>query len=212
MSEVKNIIFDLGGVIFDIDYNRTIEAFRNLGIEDAGFLYSKSSQISLFDDLEKGNISDLEFYDGIRKLSKKDLSDEQIRDAWNAILIGLPEKNVAMLKELKNTYRIFLLSNTNNIHEQAYRKMVIEQYGSFIFDELFEKMYLSHHIQMRKPDREIFNFVLNDNNLSADQTIFIDDSPQHVKGAIQTGIGAYLLKQESITDFISSKLNIKAGR
>ena len=117
-----------------------------------------------------------------------------------------------MLKELKNTYRIFLLSNTNNIHEQAYRKMVIEQYGSFIFDELFEKMYLSHHIQMRKPDREIFNFVLNDNNLSADQTIFIDDSPQHVKGAIQTGIGAYLLKQESITDFISSKLNIKAGR
>ena len=94
MKNCKNIIFDLGGVILDIDYNSTIRAFSNLGISDASLLYSKSSQNNLFDELEKGNISDEEFYTGIRKLSNRNISDIEIRDAWNAILIGLPDENV----------------------------------------------------------------------------------------------------------------------
>jgi glucose-1-phosphatase len=197
----KNIILDLGGVILDIDYKRTIEAFRKLGIRNADTFYSQATQVKLFDDLEKGMISDQDFYSGIRKISESSLTDDQIRDAWNAILIGLPQENVTILSNLKKDHRLFLLSNTNSIHEKAYREMIIKQYGHFIFDDLFEKMYLSHHIHMRKPDEEIFRFVLADGKLNPDETCFIDDSPQHVYGAGKTGISTFLMKDQKLIEF-----------
>ena len=202
MTLSKNIIFDLGGVILTIDYKRTIEAFRNLGISNAEELYSKAAQSSLFDTLEKGLLSENNFFTAIRLLSDKPISNNQIKEAWNAILIGLPEENISVLEKLKNNHRLFLLSNTNSIHETAYKEMIVKQYGSFIFDELFEKMYLSHHVHMRKPEPEIFNYVLSDSNLDINETCFIDDSPQHVEGARGVGIRSYLLKNESIGEFV----------
>ena len=202
MTLSKNIIFDLGGVILTIDYKRTIEAFRNLGISNAEDLYSKAAQSSLFDTLEKGLLSENNFFTAIRLLSDKPISNNQIKEAWNAILIGLPEENISVLEKLKNNHRLFLLSNTNSIHETAYKEMIVKQYGSFIFDELFEKMYLSHHVHMRKPEPEIFNYVLSDSNLDINETCFIDDSPQHVEGARGVGIRSYLLKNESIGEFV----------
>ena len=204
MTLSKNIIFDLGGVILTIDYKRTIEAFRNLGISNAEELYSKAAQSSLFDTLEKGLLSENNFFTAIRLLSDKPISNNQIKEAWNAILIGLPEENISVLEKLKNNHRLFLLSNTNSIHETAYKEMIVKQYGSFIFDELFEKMYLSHHVHMRKPEPEIFNYVLSDSNLDINETCFIDDSPQHVEGARGVGIRSYLLKNESIGEFVNS--------
>lgn len=200
----KNIIFDLGGVILTIDYKRTIEAFRDLGIISAETLYSKAAQSSLFDNLEKGLISENDFYDGIRLISDRQISNIQIKDAWNAILIGLPEENVLLLEKLKKTHRLFLLSNTNSIHEKAYREMIIKQYGTFIFDELFEKMYLSHHVHMRKPEPEIFKYVLSDSKLNINETCFIDDSPQHVEGAGKAGIRSFLLKNENVVELVNS--------
>jgi FMN phosphatase YigB (HAD superfamily) len=205
MKEFKNIIFDLGGVILDIEYEKTIEAFRDLGVEGAGILYSKSSQISLFDDLEKGNISEEEFYDRFRKLSKTELRNDQIRNAWNALLIGLPELNVKLLSDLKKKHRLFLLSNTNVIHEAAYREMITKQYGRFIFDELFEKMYLSHHLHLRKPDAEIFEYVIKDSKLSKDETCFIDDSPQHVEAARKVRISSFHMKNKSLVEIIDNE-------
>lgn len=200
----KNIIFDLGGVVLDIDYNLSIKAFQKLGIPDAEKLYSKSSQIPLFDQLEKGNISEEEFYSGIRKLSGRDITDDEIRNAWNAMLIGLPENNVRMLRRLKQSYHLFLLSNTNAIHETGYVKMIEKQYGSFIFNGLFEKIYLSHQIHLRKPDPEIFRYVLRDSNLEITETCFIDDSPQHVQGARETGLAAFHMKEKSLDDFFTN--------
>ena len=204
MTLSKNIIFDLGGVILTIDYKRTIEAFRNLGISNAEDLYSKAAQSSLFDTLEKGLLSENNFFTAIRLLSDKPISNNQIKEAWNAILIGLPEENILVLEKLKNNHRLFLLSNTNSIHETAYKEMIVKQYGSFIFDGLFEKMYLSHHIHMRKPEPEIFEYVLSDSNIDINETCFIDDSPQHVEGARGVGIRSYLLKNESIGEFVNS--------
>ncbi len=200
----KNIIFDLGGVILTIDYKRTIEAFRDLGIISAETPYSKAAQSSLFDNLEKGLISENDFYDGIRLISDRQISNIQIKDAWNAILIGLPEENVLLLEKLKKTHRLFLLSNTNSIHEKAYREMIIKQYGTFIFDVLFEKMYLSHHVHMRKPEPEIFKYVLSDSKLNINETCFIDDSPQHVEGAGKAGIRSFLLKNENVVELVNS--------
>ncbi len=207
MTLNKNIIFDLGGVILTIDYKRTIEAFRNLGIVNADTLYSKAAQTSLFDNLEKGLISENDFFDGIRLISDKQITNNQIKDAWNAILIGLPEENVVFLEKLKKTHRLFLLSNTNSIHEKAYREMIVKQYGTFIFDELFEKMYLSHHVHMRKPEREIFEYVLFDSKLNINETCFIDDSPQHVDGAEKVGIRSFLLKNENFEELVNSLIS-----
>ncbi len=210
MSYFKNIIFDLGGIVLDIDYNRTIDAFRKLGIHDAEKLYSQVSQINLFDDLEKGLISEKEFYSGMRKLSGHDISDEQIEDAWNSLIIRLPEENVDLLFELKRKHRLFLLSNTNLIHERCYRNLITEEYVRFIFDELFEKMYLSHHIQLRKPDPAIFKYVLKDADIDIRESCFLDDSKQHVESATKLGLASFLVK-ESLTEFFSNRFSEKTG-
>ena len=189
----KNLILDLGGVILDINYQNTIDAFKAIGIEQAETLYSQQSQNPLFDLLEKGMISEGDFFSELRKLSKTDHSDDVLRKCWNAILVGLPEENLKTLYELKKNYRLFLLSNTNSIHESEYRKMIIRQYGSFVFDDIFEKMYLSHHIHLRKPSKEIFEFVLNDSHLNKEESFFIDDSKQHVEGARNAGIESILM-------------------
>ena len=192
-NQHKNLILDLGGVILDINYQNTIDAFKAIGIEQAGTLYSQQSQIPLFDLLEKGLIGEKEFFSELRKLSGTEHDDEVLRKCWNAILIGLPEENLRTLYDLKKKYRLFLLSNTNSIHESQYRKMIIKQYGSFVFDDIFEKMYLSHHIHLRKPGQEIFEYVINDSNLKKEETFFVDDSKQHVEGARSVGIESILM-------------------
>jgi FMN phosphatase YigB (HAD superfamily) len=200
---IKNIIFDLGGVILDIDYNLTIKAFEQLGMKDAGHLYSKAEQNPLFDNLEKGLITENEFFDGMRKLSGLSLTNDQIRIAWNSLIIDLPVENVDLLNRLRKSYRIFLLSNTNSIHEKHYREMIIEKYGVFVFDNLFEKSYLSHHVHMRKPDPEIFEYVIVDANLKKEETLFIDDSPQHIQTATKLGIHSEHLNGEWVGEMLA---------
>lgn len=190
--EKKNLVLDLGGVIIEVNYHRTIDAFKAIGIPQAEKLYSQQSQIELFDQLEKGNITEKEFYDEIRGLGNCHHDDTTLRDCWNAILIGLPDENIKALFELKKKYRLFLLSNTNSIHETAYRALITKQYGTFIFDDIFEKMYLSHHIHLRKPMKEIFDYVIEDSHLNRSETLFIDDSIQHVEGARKAGIDSLL--------------------
>jgi HAD superfamily hydrolase (TIGR01509 family) len=191
---IKNIIFDFGGVILNIDYNKPEQEFTKLGIENFHDLYSKARQSHLFDDFEKGLVSPEEFRERLRIISEKPLTNEEIDYAWNSILIDLPEQNVAFLQKLKTKNRLFLLSNTNAIHEAAFRKIIIRQYGSYILDGLFEKIYFSHHIHRRKPDKEIFQFVINENKLIAAETLFIDDSPQNIEGSKKTGLQAMLVE------------------
>jgi putative hydrolase of the HAD superfamily len=191
----------LGGVIFDIDYHRTERAFISLGIKNFHELFSQAKQSHLFDEFEKGLISPEDFRNKLRILTGLAMTDNEIDDAWNAILIDVPTANVDFLKNLKKRYRLFLLSNTNAIHETAFMPMIVKKYGSYIFEELFEKIYLSHHIHLRKPDKEIFLHVINENHLVPEETLFIDDSPQHVGGAKAVGLQAlWLEKGKKITD------------
>lgn len=204
----KNLILDLGGVILDIDYQRTINAFQALGIPKANELYSQQVQNPVFDLLEKGMIDEMEFYEEIRRISRLELSNDEIRKCWNAILIGLPPENTQTLYQLKKKYRLFLLSNTNAIHELAYRQMIIDQYGEFVFDGIFEKMYLSHRIHLRKPDAEIFQFVIENAQLKLEDTLFIDDSIQHVEGAKKVGLDALLMpKNLLLGQFLEKELS-----
>ncbi|MBP6335308.1 MAG: HAD family phosphatase [Bacteroidia bacterium] len=205
---IRNIIFDLGGVLFDINYQNIIDDFKKLGIQQFDSLYTQLKQDHLFDQLETGAISASQFRDTIRSIAKQDFDDSQIDLAWNSILIGFPQRNVNLLLELKKQYRIFLLSNTNEIHETAFRKMFQAEHESRDFDLLFEKVYLSHRIHLRKPDPEIFNLVLRENNLILEETLFIDDSLQHVKGAESIGLHSYCLKKDEWVGDIIKTYNL----
>lgn len=204
--QVKNIIFDLGGVIIDIDYHLASAAFKKLGIVDFDNFYSKAKQSTLFDDFEKGIISNTQFRNTLRQYLPDEISDRQIDDAWNAMLIGIPSHRIDFLQSLAKRYRIFLLSNTNKIHIDAFTSMNDEKFGKGYFESIFEKYYYSSVIGMRKPEAEIFEFVLAENKLIKEETIFVDDSIQHVEGALNTGLHAELLKVE-VGESIEVKYN-----
>lgn len=189
---IKNIIFDLGGVIFGVDYHRTSIAFKNLGCDNFDELYSQQKQSGLFDELETGKISTQAFINEMLRLLPNGVTPKQVIDAWNAMLIGAPQARLCKLQEHKQNYRTFLLSNTNAIHEEAFTKMIREQNNIDSFSYFFESTYFSHHIGLRKPNKEVFEFVLEQNNLQPNETLFIDDSPQHLLGAKSVGINVVL--------------------
>lgn len=193
-ASVKNIIFDFGGVILNIDYKLTEAAFARLGLTDFARIYSQASQNNLFDVFEKGLIPSSQFRIEIRKYIG-DASDEQIDEAWNSMLLDLPEERIRLLDMLKKTHRLFLLSNTNEIHFTAFTAYINDKFKRDVFSDVFEKAYVSHKLKMRKPDPEIFKFVLAENKLKEDETLFIDDSIQHIEGAKQLGIKTIHLKK-----------------
>jgi FMN phosphatase YigB (HAD superfamily) len=197
MKTFENIIFDLGGVIINLDYNRTAQAFIDLGLKNFNEIYSKAQQSHLFDDFEKGTMPPENFRAELRKYLPSETTDEQIDKAWNAMLLDIPVHRVEWLRKVGERYRIFLLSNTNTIHVDSFTKMADNVYGQGEFERVFERHYYSCQMGMRKPDAEIFERVLQENNLDKSRTLFIDDSIQHVEGAIRTGLHAELLKVES---------------
>jgi len=203
-TSIKNIIFDFGGVILNIDYILTEQAFAKLGLKDFDRIYSQATQKELFDVFEKGLISPVDFRNGIRKFIHDDVSDSQIDEAWNSMLLDLPVERVRLLDKLKTKYRIFLLSNTNQIHCDTFSDTLQKKLSRDIFSDVFEKTYFSHKVKMRKPNAEIFEWVLKENNLRKNETLFVDDSIQHIEGAKKIGLNAiYLEKGKTILDLFT---------
>jgi glucose-1-phosphatase len=190
---IKNIIFDFGGVIIDIDFWKSINAFINLGFENFDQIYSQSGQTELFDELDKGFISPDEFRNKLQELFPSGVSTKMIDDAWNAILIGIPAHRIHLLEKIRNNYRIFLMSNTNTIHYTEYIKELKEKYGYDNLSCLFEKVYLSFELGLRKPDEIFFKLILDENNLIPSETLFIDDSEQNLPPAKSFGINTLFL-------------------
>ena len=191
MKNIDNIIFDLGNVILNIDYQNTIDAFKKIGVPNASSFYSKSSQLNIFNQLETGHISKQNFILEIQKITPK-ASASQIINAWNAILQDLPNERLEILKNIKDKFSIFLLSNTNSIHiEKIIDKLGEKKYEEFY--NLFEKVYYSHEVKLRKPNSDIFKLVIKENCLSIKNTLFIDDSIQHIESAKKIGLKTYHL-------------------
>ncbi len=188
MEGIKNIIFDLGGVILNIDYNYTSSAFRELGFDRFDEQYSQLKQTGLFDDLETGKIGQREFFDAIREVSGVNISDSDITAAWNEMLLDFPLRRLQILQQVQLHYNTFLLSNTNEIHEKAFNDMLNTYNGIPNIALFFNKVYLSHRIGMRKPNANVFQYILDQNGLEPEETLFIDDSPQHIAAAEALGI------------------------
>ena len=191
---IKNIIFDFGGVIYDIDHNKTKEAFANLGITNFEELYGHAVQTQLFEDFEIGKISPADFRETIRKHLPENSSDQEIDLAWNALLIGFKLECLELLQKVRQHYQLFLLSNTNQIHYQQYIGELKNQNRYESFRSSFQKLYFSHQIGMRKPDSKIFDFVIMDNLIKAEETIFIDDYDLNISAADRVGLNGLLLK------------------
>ena len=199
-NHIRNIIFDLGGVLLNINYKLTEEAFAKLGVSNFSEAYSQAKQSPLFDDIEVGKASPQDFRDGLRKYMNLSVSDQMLDEAWNAMLLDMPIHRVDLIKAAGANYRIFLLSNTNQIHFDAYSKHLSATHGFSSFSEIMEKQYLSFELGLRKPHRECFEAVLAENGLLAAETLFIDDSIQHIHGARATGLNAYhLLPGEDVS-------------
>lgn len=195
MENIKNLILDYGNVLFEIDFNRTQAAFRKLGIDDASGFFSHTNHDTLFNDFETGAITSAQFRDGIRKAANNfHLTDEAIDAAWNSLLIGIAAPEVhELLFTLRKKYRLFLLSNNNEIHYNWIIQYLKTTFNIENYDAHFEKAYFSHQMDMRKPNVEIFQKVLVDNSLHPKETLFIDDSPQHIAGAKAAGLHTLLM-------------------
>lgn len=203
---LKNIIFDLGGVIINIDYTLTINAFKKLGVENFDQLYSQAQQAKLFDKFETGAISPREFRIKIKKLLPPKISDYEIDKAWCAMLLNFPHERLLFLDKLRRNYRLFLLSNTNEIHISEVNKMLKSEGHWNLWKKFFDKKYYSHKIGMRKPGKKIFALILKENHLKAHETLFIDDSEQNLSGALELGIKTHLLKKgEEISEISFQK-------
>lgn len=202
-KHIRHIILDFGGVIINIDYKKTEEAFVKLGITDFAERYSQMQQTEIFNQLETGKIGRVEFVAAIKELTGNEIGDEQIIDAWNAMLLDIPLRRLQILQQLQLHFDLFLLSNTNEIHEEAFNKILKAQCGFNSMGVFFDKVYFSHRVGMRKPDTEIFQFILDETGINPEKTLFVDDSPQHIEAAKTLGIQTiYLEKGMTIEDNI----------
>jgi glucose-1-phosphatase len=210
LSGIKNLIFDLGGIIINIDFQLTFEAFSKASGKDVLSIIKKFEEEKIFARFEKGDYSERELRFLINKELNTSLSDDVIDRAWNALLMDIPMQRIEMLKALAKEHRLFLLSNTNSIHIPAVNKILLHAYGIEKLDLLFEKVYYSYEIKMAKPDVKIYEFVLGNNDLNAGETLFIDDNADNIKGAAKAGIKTLHIKypEEFVTDKLVWKKKI----
>ena len=204
LSTIKNIIFDLGGVILDIDVLKTINGFKRIGLGEISGASIAHSSFSFLEKYETGKISTEEFREELRKTAGIKIEDEVIDTVWNEMLIGIDPAKIDLLIRLRSQFRLILLSNTNAMHEVMYNNMLKEISGIENLRELFDDVYYSHTIHMRKPDREIFEYVLKTARLVPEETLYIDDSKMHIDSAVKLGIVCYHLSpDDSILNIFS---------
>ena len=195
MDAVKNLIFDLGNVLYDIDFKLMNQAFASIGIQgfDQHFTLNKSHQ--LFLDLEMGLINEPAFYEGVRALANLPLTDAQIKFAWNALLVGFRKNSIQWIKDNNNKFPTFLYSNTNQIHHDHFIVEFEKKVANYPFVSLFKTPYYSHEMHMRKPDPASFTFILEKEGLIPGETIFIDDNEPNIIAAASVGLQVLHLKE-----------------
>ena len=194
-KDIKTIIFDFGGVIIDIDPELTMKEFAKLGARklDPGQMNEFINNI--IRKFEKGIITPESFRKRACEFLGIKVSDQKFDDAWNALLYDIPQKRLSAIEQAKKHYRIFLLSNSNEIHYDLYVRDLQLRFGYREFDNLFYKAYFSFDLHMAKPDESIYEFVLNQHSLNPSQTLFIDDSEENIFPAQKLGMATYHLQK-----------------
>ena len=191
MDLIKNLIFDLGGVIINLDVSLSFQQFAKLGDISLEQMNRMAERDPLFNNYEKGLITSELFRKGICELLERDITDDKIDAAWNAMLLDIPLERLKFLEQLKPHYRMFVLSNTNEIHITALNIIMENVYGVTRYHSLFENIYYSHLVNMRKPEAEIYDFVLQENNMKATETLYMEDNHDNIESSQKLGFMTY---------------------
>jgi glucose-1-phosphatase len=207
-KQIKNIILDLGGVIINLDIPATIASFNALSAVPFESIYSARTQSEIFNKFDKGEITDFEFFSELKSQLRHQGAEAELLQAWNAMLLDVPARRLDLLVRLRQDYRTFLLSNTNETHIAVIERQLYLKHGVKNFGDYFDDIYYSCRVGMRKPDAEIFEHLLRKHKLEAAETVFIDDSIQHVQAAGACGINAYLLPQDMEVEELLKELKL----
>ena len=204
LKKIDALIIDLGGVILDIDIEGTFKKFKNLGIGPGQPGLELIKENNIFTGFEIGKYTPEQFRNEIRKVSSSEFTDTEFDDVWNSMILTYPADRISALEKFKIKYRTFLMSNTNEIHYHFYSKLLSNSSGYENLDELFEKAYYSHTSGMRKPDTKFFEHILNENNLKAERTLFIDDFIENIEAAQSLNIKTYHISNgHSLVDLVN---------
>lgn len=187
IPSIRNILFDLGGVLLDIDYSKAAMAFKKLGVANDDHLLSASS-MGIFNRFDCGQISPSAFQVEMCALVGMPLSSEQVTGAWNAMLLDWDLKRLELVEALRKRYRVYLLSNTNSIHYSCYNQRLKAITGGRSLNSYFDRAYYSFEVGLRKPQREIFNLVVENNGLIPAETLFVDDTEENIRMASEIGM------------------------
>ena len=189
-KNIKNIVFDLGGVLIDLDFKSAINGLQKAGFTNVKEQLQAFDRESIFQKFELGEISADEFRASIRENSNVSLTDEEVDSLWNLMLLEIPREKLELILDLRSKYMVYLLSNTNSIHWDYVCKNAFN-YRGFRMDDYFEETFLSYEMHLAKPDKAIFEKMLNDANLLPEETLFIDDLEANCKAAEEVGIHAH---------------------
>ncbi|MGL5787847.1 MAG: HAD family hydrolase [Bacteroidales bacterium] len=193
LNGIDTIVFDLGGVLINLDRQRCIDAFAALGYDEAEELLTNYRQAGLFLQLEEGKISPDIFREGIRKGSGKYLSDHEIDHALNRFLMDLPQEKLDLILALRSRYKVCMLSNTNKIMFDYIVPQYFERDGRLLTD-YFDQVFLSYEMGVAKPDKQIFEMMIAEGGLNPEKTLFVDDSVLNTDAASELGFQTYTAK------------------
>ncbi len=199
-QHIKNILFDLGGVILDIDVHATLKHYYDLGFPPELLQYPNDMTSDIFFRYETGKIDTVEFRNQLRRITGLDLSDDKLDEAWNAMILRIPIERIDLLERLKERYKLYMLSNTSSLHAAVFEQMYLEKAGKPMKD-LFDKIYYSFEIGWHKPDHEAWKHVINDSGIVPRETLFLDDNIHNIKASQELGFQAiHIHERTRLTD------------
>ena len=196
-SKIKNIVLDLGNVIINIDFELTYQALASLTGKDIFEVKKELDETNLWNRYEEGLVSDDVFLKTLYTALELDCSQVELEKAWCAILLDIPQKRIDLIDELRKKYRVFILSNTSDIHIQVINNTIKNQFGQSDLKALVEKAYYSYEMKMRKPGKEIYQTMLHDADILASETLFLDDNLDNIEGAKKCGIHTILVDPQN---------------
>ncbi|MBQ4399492.1 MAG: HAD family phosphatase [Bacteroidales bacterium] len=210
-AKIKNIIFDLGGVVLDIDENIVYKELEKMGIRTSELAHSKEF-MDIMSKFDTGIYTAPTFRKKTKAiLGQEKMTDQKFDSIWNSMLLDIPRERIAALEQIRKHYKIFLMSNSNEIHYDLYVRDLQLRFGYNEFDELFNKSYFSFAEHLEKPNPRFFELILDHEHLLPEETLFIDDTAENINVAKSLGINTYHISREELVRNLFENGVLKEG-